>query len=67
MQALSEGQSMFVKHSGLQLGGDPIILCVQAHLQMFPTTLGISEFGPHGFGSHGSAGSVGLTASKEYF
>ena len=65
MQALSEGQSELTTHSGRQLGGDPIISGRQEHWHCPPMFLGGLEFGPHGFGTHGSGITGGRAATCE--
>ena len=64
MQALSDGQSEFIKHSGLQLGGDPVISGRQEHLQSPLIVCGGYEFGPQGFGSQGSRSSITGSIAK---
>ena len=54
MHASSEGQSAFMTHSGLQLGGEPIISGRQEQRHWPPMSLGGLLFGPQGLGSHGS-------------
>ena len=49
-------------HSGLQFGGEPIMSGRQVHRHLLPLILGGSEFGPHGFGTHGSSNTTGATA-----
>ena len=48
-------------HSGLQLGGLPIMSGMQEHWHLSPIRLGGRELGPQGFGSQGSTstGSIG--------
>ena len=58
IQALSEEQSELTLHSGLQLGGEPIIWGWQLHSQRSPITLGKFELGPQGLGSQGSTSST---------
>ena len=65
MHALSEGQSELTTHSGRQLGGDPIISGRQEHWHCPPIFLGGLEFGPHGFGTHGSRITGGRAATCE--
>ena len=49
-------------HSGLQLGGDPIISRIQVHWQRPPTSRGGKLFGPQGLGSQGSSATTGSIA-----
>uniref|UniRef100_A0A1A9ZCR5 Uncharacterized protein n=1 Tax=Glossina pallidipes TaxID=7398 RepID=A0A1A9ZCR5_GLOPL len=58
IQALVEGHSGLMVHSGLQLGGVPMNECAQEQAGLSPTTLH-SELGPHGEGIQGSIGSIG--------
>jgi len=44
MQALSEGQSELPTHSGLQLGGEPIMSGMHVHWHLSPISLGGREF-----------------------
>ena len=67
MQALSEGQSEFITHSGLQLGGEPIISGMQLHWQRPPMSRGGKLLGPHGFGSHGSSAITGSIATDIWY
>ncbi len=66
MQALSWGQSLLIKHSGLQFGGRPIMPGWQLHSQRPFLAYGITELGPQGLGSQGSTttGSIGRIAEK---
>lgn len=60
------GQSELTTHSGLQLGGLPIKLSMQAH----DGSLFIAwhtEFGPHGDGTHGFKLGVGSSVNKLNF
>ena len=66
MQARLGLQSAFKTHSGLQLGGLPIILGRHEHWQLSPITLGILEFGPQGLGSQGSSAIIGSVAKSIY-
>ena len=59
--ALSSGQSAFTWHSGLQLGGWPIMPGKQVHWQRSPTSLAFA-FSPQGFGSQGSSSTIGSIA-----
>ena len=52
MQAWLLGQSEFIEHSGLHVGGDPMKEAKQAQEACSFTTRQ-SEFGPHGEGMHG--------------
>ena len=69
MQALSCGQSLLIKHSGRQLGGEPIIPAWQVHWQRPLRAYGGLEFGPQGLGSHGSSTTTGsgAKAKKTFF
>ena len=49
-------------HSGLQLGGNPFMSGKHAHLHSSPCRCGNCEFGPQGFGSHGSSSTTGSMA-----
>ena len=62
MQARLGLQSAFKTHSGLQFGGLPIRFGRHEHWHLSPTTRGILEFGPHGFGSHGFSAMIGSVA-----
>ena len=64
MQARLGLQSAFKTHSGLQLGGLPIMLGRHEHWQLSPRTLGILEFGPQGLGSQGSSAIIGSVAKS---
>lgn len=55
IQAKLLGQSLFVKHSGLQFGGAPIISAKHEQDAWSPTTLH-SAFKPHGDGTQGFFG-----------
>ena len=64
MQALSEEQSAFMVHSGLQFGGEPIICGKHEHWHCPPLENGGLLFGPQGLGSQGSSGITGAKATK---
>lgn len=55
MQALTDGQSELTKHSGRQLGTEPIIPATQPHWAC-PETTWHCELGPQGDGVHGLGG-----------
>ena len=57
-------QSELTMHSGLQLGGEPIILGWQEHWHLSPMILGWLLLGPQGFGSQGSSTSTAAVAIK---
>lgn len=54
IQAKLRGQSPFIRHSGLQLGGRPMKSGKQLHDANWFTTAHC-EFGPQGDGKHGFA------------
>jgi hypothetical protein len=62
LHALSEGQSWFRMHSGLQLGGEPVIPGRQVQSHLSPFLLGKFEYCPQGLGSHGSSSITGSIA-----
>ena len=62
IQASSGLQSEFRTHSGLQLGGLPIISGTQVHWHLSPMTWGVFVLGPQGLGSQGSGASTGSIA-----
>jgi hypothetical protein len=49
-------------HSGLQLGGEPVIPGRQVQSQRSPFRLGGFVYGPQGFGLHGSSSITGSIA-----
>lgn len=51
-------QSLFVVHSGRQLGGDPIYSDKHEHVGL-PLDEIHNELAPHGLGLHGSTGACG--------
>ena len=62
LQALSSGQSWLKRHSGRQLGGEPIMPGRHEQSHLPPTFLRGFEYCPHGFGWQGSSsitGSIG--------
>lgn len=63
IQDLVDGQSGFMTHSGLQLGGVPMYDGRQAHSGLL-LTLRHWEFGPHGDGTQGS--DFGSSGSEKY-
>ena len=67
MHALSDGQSELITHSGLQLGGEPIISGRQEQSHLSPICLGGLLLGPQGFGLHGSTSAIiGSTAKNKW-
>ena len=67
MHALSDGQSELTTHSGLQLGGEPIISGRQEQSHLSPICLGELLFAPHGFGLQGSSSTTGSTTKMSLF
>ena len=67
MHALSEGQSELTTHSGLQLGGEPIISGRQEQRHWPPISLGVLLFGPQGLGTHGSGSMTFGTAENHVY
>ena len=64
---MSDEQSELTTHSGLQLGGEPIISGRQEHWHCPPIFLGGLLLGPQGFGSHGSSSAmIGSTARNKH-
>lgn len=53
-QAWLLGHSLFTRHSGLQLGGEPTNSGIQAQEALLSGDTVHWEFGPHGEGLHGS-------------
>ena len=67
MHALSDVQSELITHSGLQLGGEPIISGRQEQSHLSPICLGGLLLGPQGFGLHGSTSAIiGSTAKNKW-
>ena len=65
MQALSDGHSTLITHSGLQFGGEPIICGWQEHWHLYPLVNGGLLLGPQGFGSHGSTSATTAWIAKQ--
>lgn len=63
MQALSEGHSLLLEHSGLQYGGDPKKLGKHVHDGSSPTSLHI-ELDPQGDGVQGVTSATGAPRKK---
>lgn len=62
MHALSLGQSVFIVHSGRQLGGLPLYCGKHVH-EGDPPMSRHCENGPQGEGKHGSVGAAAIGAT----